>query len=831
MSLLLLLAACDAPAPGPTAKDTDTAGVPDTATDDTAETGPDDTAETGPDDSAETGEPATSDGAHAWTGTFFAAPDLRIKSCGSSEGELVVVEGPDLDGDGLPEVAVGAPDADGDAYGQGRVYVLRGSDIATGRVDLFAPLATVTLVGAAPRTGFGGSLRWYDDLDGDGLGDLFVYGDAAYHFVSGADLLAGGDIAPTTASFFGAWDYPRRWDDVDGDGRDDWILADDSREWSMAEDGVVYVALDADLGPTGITAPFAYVTGGEESRFMGKAAAPLSVDLDGDGIRELLVSDHTDVALLSSAAILAGETSALVAELARIPGMGRTYEMAVLGDVDGGGVEEIAFFQSGSLCVVRGEALTGGTLEATCDATGGAPDHLAAAGDVDGDGDLDVWVAAGATVSAVDATDLVDGTWTVVRALPPLGEDVAQIVTVDGGVWLGAGTSGWAPRDAIWRYDDDGALAATVVGGGWGGEPGEPYRRDVDHDGLEDLVFAPSTDARFVVTGVQLAAGGEIALCDAAYAFTFDADHAWFADDVDGDGMDEVVLTTTGDVTRTHRVMDGAALLTGGGEVEVHRFEAGYMGNELTACRMLADGSAPLVAREDGAIVLYAPGLVGGLDADAARIGTIDARSPAGCAPDLDGDGVDELLVPWAESDAFAVIPASALAPDTVVDSYSAALVLFRGEDDGLETAFAGTLGTESVWGFLGGGRGMRWFTLPATPVTSDEDLGAYATVSGDYHQMDAAWLDHAVGGDEPDLVVHSDDGAWNAGFYGIDGMDLSERVLLAPTVPHVNDLIDWEAGQGPDVLGTGASSFWLLVRQDATMRGELEFVYARRPE
>lgn len=308
-------------------------------------------------------------------------------------------------------------------------------------------------------------------------------------------------------------------------------------------------------------------------------------------------------------------------------------------------------------------------------------------------------------MSAVDAADLVAGSWTVVRTLPALEYTIAQLAAGDHGVWVNSTTDGWRARDAVWRYEDDGTLGASVTGGGWGGEPSAPLLRDVDHDGLDDLLINADTHARFVVTGAQLALGGDISLCDAAYQFTHDADGAWFADDV---------------------------------------------------------------------------------------------------------------------------VPPSALTPDTTFDPAAAALVLFT-EDLSADVTplFAGTFGTASVWGFTSGTL-LRWYTLPPGPVTSTEDLGDTFYVPGESNREDGAWLDYAVGGDEPDLIVHLADADWEYGFYAIDGADPTERIQIAPTVPHANDLWDWEAGQGPDVLRTDASSLWLRYRTDAVLRYQLELVFAR---
>lgn len=825
MMALLLLAACDpAPKPGTAGDPADTADAVDTAAADTAETGdPGDSGDTA--DSGDTG-PAPDDGPPAWTGTFFDAPDLRIASCGSSDGELVVAVGPDLDGDGLSEVAVGSPDADGDAYGEGRVYVLDGADVVAGTVDLFAPMATLRPPGPSLRGALGTRLRWVGDRDGDGVDDLYV---AGFWLASGADLLAGGEFSPRGVSMGGVLGLPRRWDDLDGDGLEDWVLGDPSMEPDhVSGGGAVFVALDADFGSAGVANYAFEVHGDTVGLGLGADVVPLDVDLDGDGIRELLATQAGGAAILGSAAILAGEATASGATLGTVGGVDISDDVTVLGDVDGDGIDDLAFLASGRLCTLAGADVAAGTVEASCDATT-IPDLLAAAGDVDGDGDLDVWVAEGAAVSAVDAGDLLSGAWTVVRTLPERDDDVEALETADAGVWVGVTTSGWTPDEAIWRFDDDGALSTTLLAGGWGGEPEAPAVRDVDHDGLDDLVFSTWPSKRvYVVTGAQLAAGGELSLCDAAYTFVHDGDTATFLDDVDGDGVDEVVVASwwAEDDGNAYAVLDGASMLSTGVAVERARLVARPL--VATGCRALPDGAEPVVTGEGDGLVVYRPELLAGVDADVARVGAIDARTFSGCAPDLDGDGLEELLVPWQGYDGLAVVFAASLDPDVVVDPSEAAVVLFPGEESTVTPLFAGTLGLDPVWGFLQGNR-VGWYTLPALPVASEDDLGAYTTPGWDYTGADAAWLDDAVGGPEPDLVAHIADGDWNRGFYALDGTDLrGEKQLLVATVPHENDLWDWEGGQGPDVLGAGASSLWLVYRTDDAMRWTLELVVAR---
>lgn len=214
------------------------------------------------------------------------------------------------------------------------------------------------------------------------------------------------------------------------------------------------------------------------------------------------------------------------------------------------------------------------------------------------------------------------------------------------------------------------------------------------------------------------------------------------------------------------------------------------------------------------------------------RAGKCAEGLAVGAALDRAGDGLEELLVPWQRSDALAVVFAADLDPAAVLATADASVVLFLDFDPGSSTrapAFAGPLGTDSAWGFLEVGA-LGWYTLPEPPVASEADLGAYTRLPWDSVDVDVAWLDHAVGGPEADVVVHLHDDTWDEGLYAADGVDVDARHLLAETVPHENELRDWEAGQGPDVLGSGASSLWLRYRADATMRAQVELLHARRP-
>jgi len=145
---------------------------------------------------------------------------------------------PDLDGDQLPELAIGHDDEDIPGEVLTHVYLFAGTQIAPGGAldlaDAFASLA-----GASVGDDLGAAVVAPGDVDGDGLGDLFIGarldgaaaqgGGAGYLFL-GSTLAAGGALSVASdadqavtlgvggAQGCGTLSGPG---DVDGDGLDD----------------------------------------------------------------------------------------------------------------------------------------------------------------------------------------------------------------------------------------------------------------------------------------------------------------------------------------------------------------------------------------------------------------------------------------------------------------------------------------------------------------------------------------------------------------------------------------------------------------------------------
>jgi hypothetical protein len=193
----------------------------------------------------------------------------------------------DLDGDAVPEIAVGARRIDvGGNIDQGRIYVFRGADGALLRV--------VENPEPSWSAWFGDQMQFVEDVDGGGLQDMLVSSTAAnaVYLVSletGERLRPFYNPTPSTHSFFGG--AIAHLGDVDGDGRGDFAIAAPYN--SVLEGGIEVL----DRGQV-----FVYsATGGllavleepsvrnHSRKNFGFGLGALA-DLDGDGVRDLAVA-------------------------------------------------------------------------------------------------------------------------------------------------------------------------------------------------------------------------------------------------------------------------------------------------------------------------------------------------------------------------------------------------------------------------------------------------------------------------------------------------------------------------------------------------------------
>ena len=336
-------------------------------------------------------------------------------------GAAVAVVG-DLNANGTPDLAVGAPgesaDLEGDFSRDGRVYVFDG---ATGE-----QLRLVTSPNPQTDGFFGAQLAVVPDLTGDGAPELLVGAtDGLNRAVEGEQRaylldLTNGNVVFTLAppadagarNFFGA---ALAVADVAGDATDDLLVAAPGASVTgLTFTGQVYVFDGAD-GTLARTLPDATAASGGTNfgRSLAVMGGPTG-DPTGDGVPDLLVGARSVPGAPGTAVLFDGASGARVYEVASPAAPTGTFAgaLAALPDLTGDGVPDFAAAApnegdgttaDGRVYVFDGAA---GTLLRTLTPPGAAPDTrfgrgLGRSADLTGDGLGDLLVARDGPVSVL----------------------------------------------------------------------------------------------------------------------------------------------------------------------------------------------------------------------------------------------------------------------------------------------------------------------------------------------------------------------------------------------------------------------------------------------